>query len=204
MNKSSPNAPGYVAWQEARQERIASLRLRLEDILPSAGPYVLEIGCGHGHFLAAYAETHPQTCCVGVDLVTRRVEKGRQKGSKRGLSQLHFIKAEANECLEAWPQRARLERVFILFPDPWPKKRHAKNRILQEAFLQRLALLCRPGTRLHFRTDDTANFEWGRHIIATTAGWVEDPEERWPFENPSFFQNLFSSYHSLTARFEGA
>ena len=54
----------------------------------------LEIGCGHGHFLAAYAQAHPAELCIGIDLVTKRIEKGILKKSKNNIERLHFIKAD--------------------------------------------------------------------------------------------------------------
>jgi tRNA (guanine-N7-)-methyltransferase len=169
-----PQSAGHAAFLEARAKRVSSLRDRLRQAFADAGELVLEVGCGHGHYLTAYAQQHPDEHCLGIDLVTKRIEKAELKRDKRGLQRLHFFKADVGECLEAWPPQLGLGRIFILFPDPWPKKRHTKNRILQSGLLEDLAGLAAPGTPLHFRTDDPDNFE-------------------------CYFQDLFEGHYSLTA-----
>ena len=191
----------HRTFLELRHGRITRLGETLDALYPDPAGLVLEIGCGHGHYLTAYAQQHPTANCVGVDLVTKRIQKACQKRDKRKLANLQFFKADAREFLEAWPERLTLERIFVLFPDPWPKKRHVKNRILQPALLDTLAAHSRPGTALHFRTDHEATFEYGLETIAAHGLWSVDDEAEWPFENPSFFQDLFSGYQSLTALF---
>jgi tRNA (guanine-N7-)-methyltransferase len=194
----------HRAFLEVRQERISMIRAEMDAAFPSDEPIVLEIGCGHGHFLVAYSEQHPAARCLGIDLVSKRIRKALSKRDKRKLASTHFLKAEIREVMEAWPERLKLERVFILFPDPWPKKRHIKNRIIQASLLDELSRHSIAGTALHFRTDDQANFDWGRDTILGHPRWVGDDEADWPFENPSFFQDLFTEYFSLTAQFQPA
>ncbi|MFO7724844.1 MAG: tRNA (guanosine(46)-N7)-methyltransferase TrmB [Oceanipulchritudo sp.] len=184
---------------EARAFRVGSLRNRLSEMYPPGTGITLEIGCGHGHFLTAYAQRHPGKACLGIDLLNRRIEKAEQKRSKRALGNLHFLKAEVTEFLEAWPRERGLERCFILFPDPWPKKRHLKNRILQPALLEALAALATPGAALHFRTDHEGCFEWGLEQIRSHPRWEIRAGAPWPFENASYFQELAGSYRSLSA-----
>ena len=194
-----PKSPGHAAFLESRGKRVAALNGLLRQACPEPAQVVLEIGCGHGHYLTAYAQQHPDETCIGLDLVTKRIQKANAKRDKRNLTRLHFVKADVGECLDAWPDHLGLSRVFILFPDPWPKKRHAKNRILQPALLDRLAALAAAGTTLHFRTDDAANFGWGLDVIAGHPQWEIRDDVEWPFENPSFFQDLFEDHFSLTA-----
>ena len=119
-----------------RKERLA---LYCSEICAHEQSITLEIGCGHGHFLAAYAQAHPEELCIGIDLITKRIEKGILKKSRNDIKQLHFIKADLNEFLDSMPNDFKLERVFMLFPDPWPKKRHHKNRMMQCSFLDKIA-----------------------------------------------------------------
>lgn len=199
MEPAEPKSPGHAAFLATRAQRIRKIRGELARLYPDPAGLVLELGCGHGHYLTAYAEAHPDARCLGIDLVTKRILKASAKRDKRELGNLHFLKAEVGEFLAAWPDWLHLDRVFILFPDPWPKKRHAKNRIIQPALLEQLADLGRPGTRLHFRTDDAGNFDWCREVIGGHHRWRILAEAPWPFENSSFFQDLFNDYASLTA-----
>lgn len=194
---------GHEAFLQSQKERVGLIREELNRLFPEPTELVLEIGCGHGHYLTAYAEQHPESYCLGLDLVTKRIRKANAKKDKRDLNRLHFMKAEIREFMVAWPEHLSLERIFILFPDPWPKKRHSKNRILQLNLLDELSKHARAGTALHFRTDHENNFSWGVEIVASHDKWIIRDDVEWPFENPSFFQDLFTAYQSLTALHSG-
>ena len=198
MKDAEAKSSGHLRFLELRAGRVATLRNWLVETWPDPAAITLEIGCGHGHYLTAYAAQHPRAQCVGIDLVTRRIAKANQKRDKRSLQNLHFAKAEVREFLAAWPQHLSLERVFVLFPDPWPKKRHIKNRILQTSLLDALSAHAGNGTQLHFRTDHEGTFSWGLEVIAAHPRW-EIRAAAWPFENPSYFQDLLGPGQSLTA-----
>ncbi len=166
-------------------------------------PCVLEIGCGHGHYLTAYAESHPDQFCVGVDRMKKRWEKAERKKELRRLQNLCFYRAEAVEFLQCLPPVATFCRIFVLFADPWPKKRHWKNRLLQESHLGLLAGVSHPGATLHFRTDDWSYFTWVRNNIAQHPRWQEDPSLGWPFECVTIFQSYTEQYYSLSAILRG-
>lgn len=185
-----------MAKVAARQQE---LRQTCATLVPQDGPTVLEIGCGHGHFLAAYAAAHPDTFCLGIDLVTKRVEKGRSKAEKRGLEHVHFLKAEVQEFLECLPEETRFNRIFMLFPDPWPKKRHHKNRMIQPALLDLLRQRITPEGAFYFRTDHEGYFDWTVEHIANHPEWQLRDDMEWPFEQSSFFQELMDSWQSLIA-----
>ncbi len=160
---------------------------------------VLEIGCGHGHWLTAYAMENPTTPCIGIDIHGARIHKACTKADKRRLKHLHFIKAEAGEFLEILPKSAQLQKVIILFPDPWPKKRHYKNRLIQHPFLSQVANFMAEHGKLYFRTDHENYFAWSTEIITGHPSWIIDNPTEWPMENTTFFQDLMSSYQSLSA-----
>ncbi len=184
-----------------RAKRIDAFRAQLSSLLAGTETFTLEIGCGHGHFLAAYAQNFPAKLCVGIDLLTLRIARGVRKQERAGLGNLHFIKAEANEFLAAVPEGKKLAEIFFLFPDPWPKTRHYKNRLIQTAMLDRLADLSLPGaTRLHFRTDHKDYFKWSLSLVGKHPAWELLPDEPWPFEQETFFSKILPDYQSLIAR----
>lgn len=184
----------------ARTARIQALGRDMSQRLPAGTAFTLEIGCGHGHYLAAYAESDPERWMLGLDLITRRVEKSRAKRDKRGLQRLHFIKAEAVEFLEALsPALHPLGEVLILFPDPWPKKRHHKNRLIQPEFLELLASRCAPGARMHFRTDHADYYDWALERVSSHDRWKILGPEVWPFEHTTIFQEMMGAHQSLSA-----
>lgn len=157
-----------------------------------------EIGCGHGHFLTSYAQGYPHKLFVGIDLCTQRINQGKKKQERANLNNLYFIKAEAHEFLEALPNDIFLDQVFILFPDPWPKNRHHKNRLLQAGFLELLAHKSLLGAKLYFRTDHEAYFEWANKVIERSPFW-QLCDSDWPFEEETVFQKKMGFYQSLVA-----
>lgn len=160
---------------------------------------VWEVGCGHGHFLNAYAEAHPDQLCIGIDLVGERVERSAKKKDRNQLPNLHFLRSEARLFLSQWPAERPFSRVFILFPDPWPKARHHKHRILQPEFLSALAGRCQPRAALHFRTDYRPYFDDAHQTLSAHSRW-EVVAEPWPFEYETVFQQRATSYDSVIAR----
>lgn len=188
------------AWAEAqRAARVAELRGRLAEAVGESGPLTLEIGCGHGHWLVAYAEAHPDERCVGIDLLGERLRKCEAKRARRGLGNATFLKAEASEFLDALPGAPRLGKVFILYPDPWPKRRQTRKRFLQAPNLDRLARAATPGCRLAFRTDHADYHAAAREALAAHPDWAPVEGEPWPFESPTFFQDLLRDRRDLQA-----
>ncbi len=198
MNRPTPGS--RIAHAAVLGERRTVVQAQLTEILADArNPLVWEIGCGHGHFLTAYAAAHPGHTCIGVDQESSRVERALRKRDRAQLRNLHFIRAEARLFLEALPVGCRFDHVFVLFPDPWPKLRHHKHRLLQPEFLQALAAHAAPDSRLCFRTDHAEYFAEVRRAIGETQVW-RVADEPWPFEFTTVFQSRAAAFESLVAR----
>ena len=124
--------------QKQRSDRIARVGDFLSDeLLPltqifGTNGIHLEIGCGHGHWLCELAQLRHNEIFIGVDLISKRISKANRKKQNLNQNNLFFIKAEAIEFLEALPDDFFLKNIYLMHPDPWPKKRHHKKRILQE------------------------------------------------------------------------
>jgi tRNA (guanine-N7-)-methyltransferase len=146
-----------------------------------------EIGCGHGHWLTSYAQENPSQNFVGIDLITKRIEKASSKVVKRKLNNVSFCKADANEFLEFC--NLELSNTYIMYPDPWPKKRHYKRRLIQLPFLELLAQKTQLGGKLYFMTDHVDYFDWSCAMISESIHW-NFTEEQWPHQERSYFQNI--------------
>jgi tRNA (guanine-N7-)-methyltransferase len=180
-------------------ERRAALRTELTTLLPPEQALVWEIGSGHGHFLVQYAQAFPGKFCVGVDIIRDRLNRSGKKRDRAKLANCHFVQAEAREFLDALPSGVTLQEIWVLFPDPWPKKRHHKNRILQAGFLEALASRAGEGTPLYFRTDHAGYFAAVAALIPTLRTWRLDPAAPWPLEQETVFQARAPAYQSLVA-----
>jgi tRNA (guanine-N7-)-methyltransferase len=178
-------------------------RRRLEDELSSLFPkpraFVWEVGCGHGHFLTAYAAAHPQSLCIGIDIASDRIERALRKRDRARLGNLFFIQAEARLFVESLPAHGTFSDLFILFPDPWPKLRHRKHRVLQPDFLSAIAPRAASYARLCFRTDHSSYFQEAVRVTQCHPDWGTS-EEPWPFEFGTVFQSRAAAFHSFVAR----
>ncbi len=183
------------------EDRRRDLRERQTHLLSQQPTFTWEIGCGHGHFLTAYAQAHPTEICIGVDIVSERIERAIRKRDRAKLSNLHFIHAEARLFLETLPAHATFSRLFVLFPDPWPKLRHHKHRIMQPDFLSAAAKRAGEGARLYFRTDFTPYSEDTNTVFDSHPDWAlaTPGNEAWPFEYETVFQSRATSHHSIIA-----
>lgn len=180
-------------------ERRAELQRTLGALLPAPRAIVWEVGCGHGHFLVRYAAEHPGKFCVGVDIILDRLARSGRKRDRAQLANCHFVRAEAREFFNALPAGITFEEIWVLFPDPWPKARHNKNRLLKADFFNAIASRAGEGARFYFRTDHEEYFREVEGTVATLPTWRRDPAAPWPLEQETVFQARAPSYHSLVA-----
>ena len=182
---------------EARKSR---LKGELDSVLGGREEIKLEIGCGHGHWLTDFAAKQKGGFFFGIDLIGDRIERANRKAERAELDNIAFIKAEASELVELMLEEVAIESVYVLFPDPWPKKRHWKNRLINPKFLNKLAERCLQGCRLYFRTDHEGYFDWALHTLESVDSWQLVEGAAWPFERESVFQAKAENYQSLVAQ----
>ena len=116
-------------------------------------PVVLEIGFGMGETTAAIAEAHPDVDFLGVEVHLPGVGALLKRIEALGLRNVRVLRHDAVEVVDAMIAPATLAAVHVYFPDPWPKKRHHKRRLLSPAFAATLAQRIAPGGYLHVATD---------------------------------------------------
>ena len=188
---------GHLERIAARRQSLAG---ELGTILGPHSRFVWEIGAGHGHFLTSFAQAHPEKLCLGVDLRLERVERAERKRERAALTNLHFLRGDAELFLEALPLGATIEMIFMLFPDPWPKLRHHKHRLLKPSFLTALASRCMPGAPIYFRTDFEPYFAEVKSLLSEDPHWRLEPDDTvWPWTESTVFQQRAPTFHSLVA-----
>lgn len=148
----------------------------------------LEIGFGGGEHLAEQAERHPEIGLIGCEVFENGVAKLLGAVARRGLANVRIFADDARPLLAALPPRS-IGRVFLLFPDPWPKPRHHKRRLVAPATLDRLAEIMTDSAELRLATDDAGYLSWMlEHLTAHPAfcwtarrpvDWRERPAD-WP------------------------
>ena len=127
--------------------------LDLARLFGRAAPCVLEIGFGNGDTLVAQASDNPDKDFIGVEVHEAGIGHCLIAARRAGVRNLRLIRHDAVEVLKCMIPDASLARVNLYFPDPWPKKRHHKRRIVQPAFIELLAARLSPGASLYIATD---------------------------------------------------
>lgn len=189
--------------QAITESRLADIRAQVAPLLETRLPLTLEVGSGHGHFLTAYAQAHPARFCIGIDLLPDRLARSARKSERAALTNIAWLRADVRLFLEALPADTRIDEIFILFSDPWPKRRHWKNRVIQPEFLTQLAARAGEAARLYFRTDHAPYFSYATEAIQLHAAWRIDETAPWPFELATVFQQRASGHQSLVAVRQG-
>ena len=140
----------------------------------------LEIGFGAGEHLHALARAHPDTGLIGAEPFINGVAKLLSKLDPGEGENIRIHMDDARDIIAALPD-ASLGRVMILFPDPWPKTRHAKRRFIQMDSLDALARVMKPGAELRFASDDPIYVSWAlERLCAHPAfAWTAQKAEDW-------------------------
>jgi tRNA (guanine-N7-)-methyltransferase len=142
----------------------ASAPLAFEQVFGRAAPVILEVGFGMGETTAAIAQAHPQVDFLAVDVHGPGVGALLKQIDARSLTNVRAIRHDAVEVVAQMVPHASLAGIHVFFPDPWPKKRHHKRRLLQAAFVHVLAQRLAAGGYLHAATDWE---DYAQDILAT-------------------------------------
>lgn len=139
----------------------------------------IEIGAGDGSFLLQYAAEHPELSLIGVERLFGRISKIDRKGRRAGLANLRVMRIQAEYFVQYLLPPASVAAFHVYFPDPWPKKRHFKKRLIQAPFVRTLACALTPGGRVYLRTDNLPYFEQMLEVFAGAPEFeaVETPDE---------------------------
>ena len=142
--------------------------------------YWLEIGFGGGEHLAAQAERHPECGLIGCEVFTNGVAKALVHIDVQKLENIRLYTEDVRSLLERLPNYS-LHRVFILFPDPWPKKRHYKRRLINADLLKELHRVLVSGGALRIATDHRDYLTWIlAHMVKTPLfKWAAGRSEDW-------------------------
>lgn len=200
MNTPHRSIRSYVLRQgrvsNAQQRAYAALMPRfgvaytpgvidLDRLFGRSAPRILEIGFGMGETTAEIARAHPETDYLGIEVHTPGVGSLLKRVDELGLTNVRVVQHDAVEVLTHMIAPASLDGVHIFFPDPWPKKRHHKRRLIQSAFAALVASRLKPGGYVHAATDWQ---EYAEQMLAafrdeaglenTAAGFAQRPAYR--------------------------
>ena len=152
-------------------------RLDLDNFFQAIQPLEVELGCGDASFLVEYARQNPTRNFIGVERLLGRIQKLDKKGRRLGLTNLRGLRIESAYFLEYLLPPHAAAALHIYFPDPWPKKKHRKFRLINEKFPVLACNALEPGGMVYLRTDDADYFQQMNEVFAAAQEFekVETP-----------------------------
>jgi len=169
-----------------------------EDLFRFQGPIEIEVGCGKGRFLLSQATQHPDTCYVGLEYARAYLLATAQRAAKLGLMNVRVARCEADSFCREYVKDASISAFHLLYPDPWPKKRHHKRRLIRHDFLAELRRVLAPGAILNIATDHSGYFEWMLEQFEAWKGTflmepriLSSPEDRKGFEGRTNYESKY-------------
>lgn len=153
--------------------------LPLGTMFPKEQPLEVEIGAGDGSFLIAYAKAHPDLNLIGLERLLGRLRKIDRKARRASLENIRLLRLEAAYFVQYMLPREAVRAFHIYFPDPWPKRRHWKNRLINDAFTRTLHNALAAGGIVYLRTDDQPYFTQMLEVFGNNPTFekIETPPE---------------------------
>jgi tRNA (guanine-N(7)-)-methyltransferase len=140
--------------------------LPLAEAFPRRAPLEIDLGCGDGLFVAAMAEQHPERNFLGIERLRGRVASACKKIAARGLTNARIVRVDLAVALAELLPAASVSRFHLLFPDPWPKRRHHVRRIVTPEWLRLVARALVPGGSIRMVTDEVEYFAQMQRALA--------------------------------------
>jgi tRNA (guanine-N7-)-methyltransferase len=168
---------------------------RLDSLFPGTIDEVrLEIGFGSGEHLARQAQMHPRIGFIGVEPFINGMAKMLRAIAAQNLSNIRLHHGDATEVL-GWLPATSLARVDLIYPDPWPKRRHWKRRFVQERSVAEVARILRPSGEFRFATDIADYAAWTlKHVIGSTRfTWTAERAHDWRRPWPGFAETRYEA-----------
>jgi len=148
-------------------------RIDLERFFPKAQPLDVELGSGDGSFLVEYAALHPERNFIGIERLLGRLRKLDRKGRRAGLINLRGLRIESSYFLQYLLPAHSAAALHVYFPDPWPKRKHRRHRLINESFPTLARSSLEPGGTVFLRTDDSDYFEQMRRVFENTDDFAQ-------------------------------
>ena len=175
MEFKTERAPSSLIFRPASYVE----RIHPAEIFPAVQPLEVELGSGDGSFIIEWARRNPEKNFLAVERLMGRLRKVDRKGLRAGLTNLRAMRIEAGYCLEFLLPPESVTALHVYFPDPWPKRKHRKNRLVNERFTEVVEKVLAPSGVIYLRTDDADYFSQMMEVFGANANFerVEAPAE---------------------------
>ena len=159
MRKMKNLEPRMAACAAIRVAEPASLKGNWRSLKPDATALWVEVGCGKGKFTAETAAANPDVLLIAVERCREAMVVAMEKAKGMGLTNVFFIDMDV-ALIEDIFAGQEIDRLFINFPDPWPRKKNAKRRLTYRTFLDKYCRVIKEGGEIHYKTDNAPLFEF--------------------------------------------
>ena len=178
--------------------------LRLAELFPRPQSLEVELGCGDASFLIEHARRHPATNFIGVERLLGRLQKLDRKGRRAGLNNVRGIRIESAYFLRYLLPPNSTTTLHIYFPDPWPKKKHRRHRLINEQFPALARAVLTPGGCVFLRTDDADYFGQMNEVFGPAKEFVKVETPPALAEITTDFERDFNAQgiHTLRAAYQ--
>ncbi|PTX91973.1 tRNA (guanosine(46)-N7)-methyltransferase TrmB [Verrucomicrobia bacterium LW23] len=166
-------------------------RITWYDVFGNDNPVVVDLGAGDGGFATQMAVKHPEKNFLAVERLLGRARKIARAAEHGHIPNLKVLRLEAGFTVHYLFPAESLETLYLLFPDPWPKRRHWGRRIVQSPFMQHVAAALKVGGIFRFRSDHEDYFQHAVGVLEKEAAYVRlKDEELWPLPQTDFEQEF--------------
>jgi len=162
-------------------------KLPIRDLFVTAQPLEVELGAGDGSFLAAWAAQNPARNFLAVERLLGRLRKTERKIRRAGLANVRLLRIEAGYFLEYMLPAGSVAALHVYFPDPWPKRKHHRHRLINDHFTEVAATVLQPDGIIYLRTDDKPYF------TQMTAAFGRNKAFQ-PIETPPALKAVFTDF----------
>lgn len=161
------------------------------EVFGRVAPLEIDIGCGKGNFLAWAARQRPGHNFLGVDRQLVRLRKVEKKIHRDGLANVRLLRLESSYLVERLIPDASVAGYYVFFPDPWPKRRHAPNRLFQPSFIAHLRRTLVAGGAVNVATDNAPYFQQIVELMNGSGLFRAEPPLALPEEARTEFEQIF-------------
>ena len=162
-------------------------RIDVAALFPKQQPLEVELGSGDGSFIIQYTKSHPEHNFIGVERLLGRLRKIDKKGRRHGLTNLRAVRIEASYFLEYLLPQKSIVALHVYFPDPWPKRKHKRRRLINEHFTELAKRALQPGGEVFLRTDDADYFSQMTEVFDANAAFEK-------FETPQSLREVITDF----------
>lgn len=157
MRRNNTATPKAAQVEYVPEDKTQPLDLRL--LFPAAAPLEVDLGCGDGSFIAALAAEHPERNFIGVEKLLGRVRSACRKIAARQLPNVRILRVDIGHAVTSLLPAASVDVCHIMFPDPWPKRRHQRRRTVTAELLRSIRRILVHDGHVRLTTDDLPYFE---------------------------------------------